>query len=203
MPPIHHHGDVIFFSLFIRHELIVCPLATPLDLVTTTLHNKPSIDVMQNIMNLSNDESNFGYEEINETIPIDSHVQEDFIIEDDGIIFQVVAFFDEYVIKAGHEGNKCQLYGIKDPKIIVAKGVPKGKRQRTSGKCHNTGHTQRTCPFYVGTKPCTINLECSPVDPLKNDSTNSRSARDVEYSEEVAKLKKNHCIVDWFPKADW
>ncbi|KAJ8435026.1 hypothetical protein Cgig2_027235 [Carnegiea gigantea] len=127
---------------------------------------------------------------------------------------------EEYVIKAGHEGNKRQLYGIKDPKIVAAKGAPKGKRQRTCSKCHNTGHTQRTCPVYVGTKPCTISLECSPIDPLKNDSTNSRSAHDVlmrlqpyaytegelpqvEYSEEGAKLEKNHCIVDWLPKADW
>ena len=42
---------------------------------------------MQNIMDLSNDESNFGYGEINETIPINSHIQEDFMVEDDGMYF--------------------------------------------------------------------------------------------------------------------
>ncbi|KAJ8443296.1 hypothetical protein Cgig2_015774 [Carnegiea gigantea] len=38
-------------------------------------------------MDLSNDESNFGYGEINETIPVDSHVQEDFMTEDYGMYF--------------------------------------------------------------------------------------------------------------------
>ena len=35
----------------------------------------------------------------------------------------------EDVIKAGHEGNKFQLFGIQDPKIVAAKGAQKGKRQ--------------------------------------------------------------------------
>lgn len=38
-------------------------------------------------MDLSNDEINFGYEEINETIPINSHMQEDFMIKNDGMYF--------------------------------------------------------------------------------------------------------------------
>ncbi|KAJ8434675.1 LOW QUALITY PROTEIN: hypothetical protein Cgig2_030061 [Carnegiea gigantea] len=175
--------------------LIAYPVAAPLDLLIATLHNK-------NIMDLSNDESNFGCVEINDTIPINSHIQEDFMVEDDGM---------------GAEG----------------------KRQRTCSKCHNIGHTQRTYPVYVGTKPCTISLECSHVDSLNNVSTNSRSTHDVlisfmltlrgatavndqylcriffnlllkilinfmvEYREEVAKSEKNHHIVDWFRKANW
>ncbi|KAJ8428815.1 hypothetical protein Cgig2_028020 [Carnegiea gigantea] len=86
--------------------------------------------------------------------------------------------------------------------------------------CHNTSHTKHTCPVYVNTKPYTISLECFPINPPKNDSTNSRSTHDVlirlqpyaytegerqqvEYSEEVAKLEKNCHIVDLFPKVDW
>ncbi|KAJ8443819.1 hypothetical protein Cgig2_017300 [Carnegiea gigantea] len=168
-------------------------------------------------MNLRNDENNFGYEEINEIIPINSHIQEDFVMENDGIALMQQ---EEDVIKAGHEGNKHQLFGIKDLKIVAAKKASKRKRQRTCSKCHNTGHTQCTCPVYIDNKPCTTSFECSPVDPPMNDSTNSRLSHDVlvrlqpyayiegelpevEYSEEVAKLEKNHRIMDWFPKANW
>ncbi|KAJ8423717.1 hypothetical protein Cgig2_002089 [Carnegiea gigantea] len=197
-------------------------------------------------MDLSNDESNFGHGKINETIPVNSHIREDFMIEDDEMYFS--SFSDqipsgcvlrrwtvgavehttlnedtlmqqeEDVIEAGHEGNKHQRFGIKDPIIVAVKAAPKGKRQRTCSKCHDPGHTQHTCPVYVDTKPCTTSLECSPVDPPKNDNINSRSTRDVrirlqpyaytecriffnlqlkeEYSEEVPKLEKNRRIVD-------
>jgi len=29
----------------------------------------------------------------------------------------------------GHEGNKCKRFGIGDPKFVIAKGAPKGKKQ--------------------------------------------------------------------------
>ena len=38
-------------------------------------------------MDLSNDESNFGYGEISKTIPVNSHIQKDFMTEDDGMYF--------------------------------------------------------------------------------------------------------------------
>ncbi|KAJ8434097.1 hypothetical protein Cgig2_005776 [Carnegiea gigantea] len=148
-------------------------------------------------MDLSNDDSNFGYGEINERIPINSHIQEDFMVEDDGIMKQIPSGCilrrwtldpvehitlnedalmqqEEDVIKASYEGKKRQLFGIKDPKIVATKGTPKGK-----GKGLVVSHTRHTCLVYVGTKPCTISLQYSHVDPVNNVSTNSRSARDV------------------------
>ncbi|KAJ8436680.1 hypothetical protein Cgig2_025510 [Carnegiea gigantea] len=191
-------------------------------------------------MDLSNNDSNFGYVEINETILINSSIQEDFVQIPSGCILRwwtlgamehitlnedALMQQEEDDIKLGHEGKKRQLFGIKYPKIVAAKGAPKGKRQRTYSKCYNTGHTQCTCPIYVGTKPCTISLESSHVDLPNNVSTDSRSTRDMllrlqpyahiegelsqlminiyVYSEEVAKLEKNRCIVDWFLKAAW
>jgi len=53
-----------------------------------------------------------------------------------------------------------KLFRIGDPKFVVAKGTPKGKRQRTCTKCHNTSHTQRTCPAMVGSK----RRECSLLE---------------------------------------
>jgi len=66
-------------------------------------------------------------------------------------------------------------------------------------------HTQCTCHVYVGTKLCTMSLECSPVDPPKNDSTNSRLAHDVlirlqpyPYAEgELPQVKTNIYLVDF------
>jgi len=108
----------------------VCPLATPIDQVTITFHNKvqtlilfevfmfsfnhylslcklqPSIDV---IMDLSNDKSNFGYEEINETIPVNSHVQEDFMTEDDGMYFSSFSYLKSDIIMIEN------LEDLKDP----------------------------------------------------------------------------------------
>ena len=57
----------------------------------------------------------------------------------------------------GHEGNKRKHFGIGDPKFVIAKGAPKGKKQRVCTKCHNTGHNQCTCPTMVGSK----RSECS------------------------------------------
>jgi len=112
--------------------------------------------------------------------------------------FQVVAFFDrgllvlwkillinedtlvwrKDVIKIGQEGNKSKLSRIGDPKVIAAKRAPKGKRRRTYNKFHNTSHTQLACVENVGNKLVvfTINLKCSPPNPRKHASTNSRLA---------------------------
>ena len=69
----------------------------------------------------------------------------------------------------GHEGNKCKLFGIGDPKFVVAKGAPKGKRQQTC-------HTQRTCPAMVGSK----RPECFLLESQNHDTiNNSNLAQDV------------------------
>jgi len=51
----------------------------------------------------------------------------------------------------GHEANKRKLFRIGDPKFAVAKGVPKGKRQRTSTKFHNnwSHSTYMSCNGWV------------------------------------------------------
>jgi len=45
------------------------------------------MDLMQNIVGLSNDESNLSYGEMNETIHVNSHIEEEFMMEDVGMYF--------------------------------------------------------------------------------------------------------------------
>jgi len=82
---------------------------------------------------------------------------------------------EEDVNITGHEGNNHELFGIGDPKFVIAKGALKGKSQQTCTKCQNTGHTQHTCPAMVGTK----HPECSILESQNHDSVKSKLAQDV------------------------
>ncbi|KAJ8419266.1 hypothetical protein Cgig2_024011 [Carnegiea gigantea] len=55
----------------------------------------------------------------------------------------------KYVKEKDESATKTHLIRVKDPKVIIARGKPKEKKQRLCSHCHNIGHTQRTCPVNV------------------------------------------------------
>jgi len=96
---------------------------------------------------------------------------ENVYLDEDSIVAQ-----EDDLSITGHEGNKRKLFGIGDPKFVVAKGAPKGKKRRICTKCHNAGHNQRTCPTMSASK----RPECYLHKPQNHDwGNNSNFARDV------------------------